>query len=55
MNIRTEITDKDVVKNMLEIALYLAEQKDDSNDIEVNVNGLYMHFETWTIKESDQE
>lgn len=55
MSIRTEITDKDVVKNMLEIALYLAEKEDNSNDIEVEVNGLYMHFETWTIMESDQE
>lgn len=55
MNIRTEITDKEVVENMIEIALYLAEKEDDSNDIEVEVNGLYMHFEAWTIRESDQE
>lgn len=52
MEIRTNLTNQDVIKNMLEIALFLSQQEDESNDIEVTVNNLQMHFEVYTIQKS---
>lgn len=43
-----ELTDSDVVINMLELAGYLAMQNDDSNQIELKINNLNMKFEAWT-------
>lgn len=48
MEIRTRLTEKDIKNNMLELAMYLAEQEDNSNVIEVEVLGLYMRFKVWT-------
>ena len=45
--IRTNMTKEDVVRNMLEIALYLAQQGKDVNEIDVKVKDLNMHFEAW--------
>ena len=44
--IRTNMS-KEVVHNMLEIALYLAQQGKDAHEIDVKVNDLNMHFEAW--------
>ena len=41
------MTKEDVVRNMLEIALYLAQQGKDVNEIDVKVKDLNMHFEAW--------
>ena len=46
--IRTNLSKEDVVHNMLEIALYLAQQDKDAHEIDVNVKNLNMHFEAWT-------
>lgn len=48
MEIRTGLTEKDIKNNMLELAMYLAEQEDDSNVIEAELLGLHMRFEIWT-------
>lgn len=49
MVIRHDLTENDIKKNMLEIAMYLAEQMDDTNTIEVTAaDGLYLRFEMWT-------
>lgn len=48
MEIRTRLTEEDIANNMLEIAMYLAEQEDDSDEIEAEVLGLHMRFEMWT-------
>ena len=45
--IGTNMSNKDVVHNMLEIALYLVQQGKDVNEIDVKVNDLNMHFEAW--------
>ena len=45
--IRTNLSKEDVVHNMLEIALYLAQQDKDAHEIDVNVKNLNMHFEAW--------
>ena len=42
---RTNLSKEDVVHNMLEIALYLAQQDKDAHEIDVNVKNLNMHFE----------
>ena len=46
--IRTNLSKEDVVHNMLEIALYLAQQDKDAHEIDVKVKNLNMHFEAWT-------
>ena len=43
--IRTNMSKEDVVHNMLEIALYLAQWDKDAHEIDVKVNDLNMHFE----------
>lgn len=48
MNIRTNMTQKEVVANMLELSVYLAQMDDDCNTIDIEVNGLNMHFEAWS-------
>ena len=45
--IRGNLSKEDVVRNMLEIALYLAQQGKDVNEIDVKVKDLNMHFEAW--------
>lgn len=45
--IRTNMSKEDVVHNMLEIALYLAQQDKDAHEIDVNVKNLNMRFEVW--------
>ena len=45
--IRTNLSKEDVVHNMLEIALYLAQQGKDVNEIDAKVKNLNMHFEAW--------
>ena len=45
--IRTNLSKEDVVRNMLEIAFYLAQQDKDANEIDVKVKNLNMHFEAW--------
>lgn len=47
MKIRTGLTEKDIKNNMLELAMYLAKQDDDSNVIEAELLGLHMRFEMW--------
>lgn len=48
MEIRTGLTEMDIKNNMLELAMYLAKQDDDSNVIESELLGLHMRFEVWT-------
>lgn len=48
MEIRTGLTEKDIKNNMLELAMYLAEREDVSNEIEAELLGLHMRFEIWT-------
>ena len=45
--IRTNMSKEDIVHNMLEIALYLAQWDKDANEIDVKVKNLNMHFEAW--------
>ena len=45
--IRTNMSNKDVVHNMLEIALYLAQQDKDAHEIDIKVKNLNMRFEVW--------
>lgn len=53
--IRTNMSKEDIVHNMLEIALYLAEQDEDVNEVDVKVKDLNMHFEAWSEKEEGEE
>lgn len=49
MNIRTGLTEKDVMINMIELLGFLAEHQDeDVNDIEIEFKGVHLHFEAWT-------
>ena len=43
--VRTNMSKEDVVHNMLEIALYLAQQGKDTHEINVKVENLNMRFE----------
>ena len=52
--IRTNMSKEDVVHNMLEIALYLAQQSEDVNEIDTKVKNLNMHFEAW-MDETESE
>ena len=52
--IRENMSKEDVVHNMLEIALYLAQQGEDAHEIDVNVKNLNMHFEAW-MDETESE
>lgn len=53
--IRTNMSEEDIVNNMLEIAFYLAKQDEDVNEIDVKVKDLNMHFEVWDDKEESEE
>ena len=53
--IRTNMSNKDVVHNMLEIALYLAQQGKDVNEIDAKVKNLNMHFEAWMDKTESED
>lgn len=53
--IRTNMSKEDIVHNMIEIALYLAQQDEDVNEIDVKVKDLNMHFEAWNGKEESEE
>ena len=53
--IRTNMSKEDVVRNMLEIALYLAQQGKDVNEIDVKVKDLYMHFRAWNDEAESEE
>ena len=52
--IRTNLSKEDAVHNMLEIALYLAQQDKDAHEIDVKVKNLNMHFEAW-MDETESE
>ena len=43
--IRENMSDQDIILNMLEIANYLSRQDGDMNQIDVNIKNLNMHFE----------
>ena len=49
--IRTELSQQDIVNNMLELVAYLAKQEDDANTIDITVNNngksLHMHFSAY--------
>ena len=53
--IRTNMSKEDIAHNMLEIALYLAQQDEDVNEIDVKVKDLNMHFEVWNDSEESEE
>ena len=53
--IRTNMSKKDVVHNMLEIALYLAQQDKDAHEIDIKVKNLNMHFEAWMDKTESED
>ena len=53
--IRTNLSKEDVVHNMLEIALYLAQQGKDAHEIDVNVKNLNMRFEVWMGETESEE
>ena len=53
--IRTNMSKEDIAHNMLEIALYLAQQDEDVNEIDVKVKDLNMHFEAWNDGEESEE
>ena len=52
--IRENMTKEDVVHNMLEIALYLAQQGKDVNEIDAKVKDLNMQFKAW-MDETESE
>ena len=52
--IRTNLSKEDIVRNMLEIAFYLAQQGKDAHEIDVKVKNLNMHFEAW-MDDAEQE
>ena len=52
--IRTNLSKEDVVRNMLEIAFYLAQRGEDVNEIDIKVKDLNMHFEAW-MDDAEQE
>ena len=43
--IRENMSDQDIILNMLEIVNYLSRQDGDMNQIDVNIKNLNMHFE----------
>ena len=52
--IRTNLSKEDVVRNMLEIAFYLAQWGKDAHEIDIKVKNLNMHFEAW-MDDAEQE
>ena len=53
--IRTNLSKEDVVHNMLEIAVYLAQWDKDAHEIDVKVKNLNMHFEAWMDDSESEE
>ena len=53
--IRTNMSKEDVVRNMLEIAFYLAQRGEDVNEIDVKVKNLNMRFEAWMDKTESED
>ena len=53
--IKTNMSKEDVVRNMLEIAFYLAQWGEDVNEIDAKVKNLNMHFEAWMDKTESEE
>ena len=53
--IRTNMSKEDVVHNMLEIALYLAQHGEDVNEIDVKLKDLNMHFRAWKDDTESEE
>ena len=53
--IKTNMSKEDVVRNMLEIAFYLAQRGEDVNEIDAKVKNLNMHFEAWMDKTESEE
>ena len=53
--IRENMSKEDVVHNMLEIALYLAQQGKDVNEIDVKLKDLNMHFRAWRDETESEE
>lgn len=47
MTLRTNLEEKDIIKNMIEIYIFLLQQGDDISDIECAFNGLILHFEVF--------
>lgn len=45
--IRENMSKEDVVRNMLEIAFYLAQWDKNTHEIDVKVKNLNMRFEAW--------
>ena len=45
--IKTNMSKEDVVRNMLEIAFYLAQWDKDAHEIDIKVKNLNMRFEVW--------
>lgn len=54
MEIRDNLTKNDVIKNMIELAVYLA-QKDKMTDIDVDIKDVHMHFEAYKIGSEESE
>ena len=52
--IRTDLSEQDVVNNMLELAVYLVRQENGANALDITMegtgSGLNMHFEVYTEK-----
>lgn len=50
--IRADLSEQDILNDMLELALYLSEHEDDANVINITINrngkSLHMHFEAYT-------
>ena len=53
--IRTNMSKEDVVHNMLEIALYLAQWDKNAHEIDIKVKNLNMRFEAWTYDTESEE
>ena len=53
--IRTNMSREDVVHNMLEIALYLAQWDKNAHEIDVKVKNLNMRFEVWMDDTESEE
>ena len=53
--IRTNLSKKDVLHNMLELVGYLVEQEEEVDEIEVKVKDLNMQFKAWRDEEESEE
>ena len=52
-DIRTNLSQEDVVRNMLEIAFYLAQWDKDAHEIDVKVKNLNTRLEAWMDSDND--